>query len=422
MFRLSYGLCCILFLGCSENAQPIETNSHREIESSNAIADDHFEVVAAVPPTEADDNALGFDLYSSLSKRPGNLVFSPYSISSALAMIYAGARGQTEAEIAAAAHFGSQEQVHKSFAELRASLDIHDEEHQLIVRPANRLWGDRRQEFLPDFLAATAKHYGADLTVVDFAGDAEGARQQINAWVEKQTDSHLKELVPPGALDPSTRLALISAIYFSGKWAYPFMTEQTKTEDFEISSGKTIAVPTMKMTFRFPYINAETIQILELPFRTARHGEYAMFVLLPKRGGLKALENKLTAAWFNACVALMKHRRLEIHLPKFRATSTLPLNRALRDVGMRRMFEQGEADLSGMSDDSTLFVQQADHAAFIRVDEEGAVAAAATRFLVAGLDDDQPILFRADHPFVFAIRHNPTRTIHFIGRITNPAE
>lgn len=422
MFRLSCGLCFILFLGCSGNTQPIAPDSDREFEYSNAISDDKSEVVGAVPPTEADSNALGFDLYSNLSKRPGNLVLSPYSISSALAMIYAGARGETEAEIAAAAHFGSQEQVHKSFAELRESLNIHDEEHQLIVRPANRLWGDRGQEFLPDFLAATAKHYGADLALVDFASDTEGARQQINAWIEEQTNSHLKDLVPPGALDPSTRLALVSAIYFSGRWAYPFITEQTTNEDFEISSGKTLPVPTMKMTFSFPYVNADAIQILELPFRTARHGEYAMFVLLPKRGGLKALENKLTAAWFNACVALKKERRLEIHLPKFTATSSLPLNRALRDLGMRRMFEQGKADLSGMSDDSTLFIQEADHAAFIRVDEEGAVAAAATRFLVGGLDDDQPILFRADHPFAFVIRHNPTKTILFIGRVTNPAE
>ena len=368
------------------------------------------------------NNRFALDLYGRLrSGRPGNLFFSPGSLSTALAMTYAGARGQTAEQMAQVLHFRlPPEKLHPAFSDLRRAWDADGEEAGYQLSVANRLWGQEGFDFRPEFLATTRESYGAELAQVDFARQAEPARQRINTWVEEQTQGKIRDLIPPGVLDAMTRLVLTNAIYFKGDWAEPFQKSATKDAPFHVTARQQADVPLMHRQDDFRYWAGDGVKVLELPYGK---GDLAMLALLPDEiEGLAALEAGLTAENLSRWLSGLRKREVRVSLPRFTLTSQFQLADVLGAMGMTRAFTPGEADLSGMSSEEELFLSAVVHKAFVDVNEEGTEAAAATGVAVKAVAaiPAEPVVFRADHPFVFLIRDNRTGSILFLGRLVNP--
>lgn len=369
------------------------------------------------------NNRFAADLYSHLKdKTSGNLFFSPYSISAALAMTYAGSAGETQKQMAQVLHFTAPEaKLHQAMARLRESL-LAEGKKGYQFRVANRLWGQKGFEFLPGFLQTTRKHYGAELGVVNFAQNTEQARQEINEWVEKQTEEKIKDLLAPGVLDPRTRLVLTNAVYFKGNWQDQFNKNATKDAPFHLSADKEVTVPTMHQTERFGYKATDDLQVLEMPYT---NGELSMIVLLPKDvAGLSPLEKRLTEEHLQGWTKGLPRQKVRVYMPRFKMESQFGLKDTLQAMGMTLAFGEQKADFSGMSSGEGLYISAVIHKAFVDVNEEGTEAAAATGVvmmpLAAPIEREEPPTFRADHPFLFLIRDNQTGSILFLGRVVNP--
>ena len=367
------------------------------------------------------NNRFALDLYARLrTGQSDNLFFSPGSLSTALAMTYAGARGQTADQMAQVLHFPlPQEKLHPAFGDLRRTWDFKGNERGYRLSVANRLWGQEGFDFLPGFLALTREHYGAELAQVDFSRQTEAARRRINAWVEEQTQGKIQDLIPKGVLDAMTRLVLTNAIYFKGDWTEPFRKEATQVAPFHISARQQTDVPLMYQKDEFRYWAGDGQKVLELPYGK---GDLAMLILLPDEiEGLSALEANLTTDNLSRWQSGLRKQDVRIYLPRYKLTSQFQLGDVLKAMGMVRAFTPREADLLGMSSEQELFLSAVIHKAFVDVNEEGTEAAAATAVGVkAALAIRQPMVFRADHPFVFLIRDNRTGSILFLGRLVNP--
>jgi serpin B len=366
------------------------------------------------------NNGFGFDLFQEIRSKDGNLFYSPYSISNALAMTAAGARGNTAKEMAATLHLPPDGQrLHAGFADLIQSLNNPAKARKYDLQIANRLWGQKRFGFLPDFLKLSSDAYGAGLEELDFSAAPEAARQAINAWVEKQTKDKIKNLMPEGSVTVATRLVLTNAIYFKAQWADPFFDKATAKQDFKAGPGKTMKVDMMHKTEIMQYAATDEIQFVELPYE--QH-QLSMLVLLPKNAdGLPALEKQLSAAKLAEWSKAAKRNNVVLSLPRFKFTSTFEnLKNVLAKMGMTTAFTP-QADFSGMASGAKLFIDQVVHKAFVDVNEFGTEAAAATavgmRLAAAPVEN---ITFTADHPFVFVIRDNATGSVLFVGRVANP--
>jgi serpin B len=366
------------------------------------------------------NNVFAFDLYHHLAKKDGNLFFSPYSISTALGMTYAGARGETAEQMARTLHFGlGQDRLHRGFAGLIRELNAaKDRKYQLYT--ANALWGQRGATFLPDFLGVTKDDYGAGFRELDFARETEAARKAINAWVEEQTKDKIKELLKPGVLSPQTMLVLTNAIYFKAGWLSAFPEGATRKADFHLANGTKIQVPTMHHGHDFNYYDGGTFQMLELPYE--RH-DLDMLVLLPKKvGSLAELEKSLTSARLDEWRGRLTRHEVQVALPKFKVTSEFSLKKTLSDMGMQVAFTQGRADFSGMTTQARLWIDEVIHKAFVDVHEKGTEAAAATAVIMKAesASSSPAATFRADRPFVFLIRDRATGSTLFMGRVADP--
>ena len=371
-------------------------------------------------------NRFAFDLYGRLKGGEGNLFLSPYSISTALAMTYAGARGETAEQMAEVLRLpASGEAVHGAYGALQSDLNAAGEGGAFELVVANRLWGQKGYAFLPDFLALLEARYGAGLEQLDFARATEAARKTINSWIEKQTRDKIKELLKPGVLDAMTRLVLTNAIYFKGKWAEEFDKKLTRDEDFFPAPEKKVTAPLMHRTAKFGYFEGDGLQALELPYQGDR---LAMVVLLPKRNvppgakdGLAALEASLSAEKVADWLGKLHRREVRVALPRFKTTAEFSLRDTLVAMGMTDAF--GRADFSGMTGTRDLFISAVIHKAFVDVNEEGTEAAAATAVVIRPLNGGgSPPAFRADHPFLFLIRDTKTGAILFLGRILDPTK
>jgi serpin B len=364
------------------------------------------------------NNTFAFDLYGKLRAHDGDLFFSPASISTALAMTYAGARGQTAEEMAQTLHFTrDQQQLHSALCALLHDLngDGKKRGHQLSV--ANALWAQQGHPFLADFLKLTRENYGASLQEVDFAGSTEQARRTINTWVEKQTQDKIKELLQAGVLTSDTRLVLTNAIYFKGDWNVPFKKEATRDGPFQVAGKDKVTVPLMNQTGNFNYLDGNTFQALELPYVGK---DLSMVVLLPKKvDGLADFEKSLTADKLAGWLGKLAEEEVVVTLPKFKATSELSLKDTLTGLGMVQAFSDA-ADFSGLDGKKDLSLSAVVHKAYVDVNEEGTEAAAATGVVVKTLAIRASAIFRADHPFVFVIRDRKTDSILFLGRLSNP--
>jgi serpin B len=352
------------------------------------------------------------------------LFYSPYSISLALAMTYAGARGETEEQMAEALHFTlPQDDLHPAFNALDQELAQRGEgaegkdEEGFRLNIANAIWGQVDYTFLEAFLDTLAVNYGAGLRVLDFAGAPEPSRVTINDWVSEETEGKIEDLIPQGAIDPLTRLVLTNAIYFNAAWANPFQEEATRDGAFTLLDGSQVTVPMMQQTESFGYTRGDGYQAVELPYDER---EMSMVILLPDRDKFEAFEDSLDSKRVQAVIADLKNEEVALTMPKFEFDSRFGLSQALEAMGMPAAFSGG-ADFSGMTGNKDLFISDVVHKAFVSVDEEGTEAAAATAVIMKlSAVAEEPIPVTIDHPFVFLIRDIETGAILFVGRVADP--
>jgi serpin B len=366
------------------------------------------------------NTAFALDLYSRLRGQEGNLFFSPYSISTALAMTYAGARGETAEQMAKVLHLdGAPENVPSAFAALDRELTAGEKARKYQLYTANALWAQKGHPFLPAYLQLTRDAYQAGMNEVDFQNATEEARQTINAWVARVTRDKIKDLLAPGVVNEMTRLVLTNAIYFKGNWERPFQKARTRQEPFHVSGGPDPKVAMMHQKSHFQYLDQPEVQLLQMPYSGK---DLALVVLLPRKvDGLADLERTLTLEKLGAYLGQLHDDQVDVSLPKFRMTEELQLAKTLSAMGMASAFKAGEADFSGMDGTHELSLSAVVHKAFVDVNEEGTEAAAATGIGVtaAAVRLDEPV-FRADHPFLFMIRDVRTQSILFVGRLTQP--
>jgi len=372
----------------------------------------------------AGNRAFAFDLYDALRGRDGNLFYSPYSISIALAMTYAGARGETEQQMARTLHFTlGQDGLHPAFNDLDLKLTSRGEGAEgqdgkpFRLKIANSIWGQIEYTFLPEFLDVLAENYGAALRLLDFVGEPEQSRVIINEWVSAKTEDKIKDLLPAGSITPLTRLVLTNAIYFNAAWKYKFEKDCTRDEPFYLLDGGQVAVPMMSQTETFGYAEGDGYQAVELLYDGE---ELSMVILLPDSGRFAEFESSLDADLVASIVDSIGFVEVDLTMPRFTYESGFSLAETLAAMGMPDAFSMN-ADFSGMDGRRQLFISDVFHKAFVLVNESGTEAAAATG-VVVGLTSvgPEPVVVRIERPFIFMIRDRGTDTILFVGRVLNP--
>jgi serpin B len=370
------------------------------------------------------NSAFAFELYQALKGKERNLFYSPYSISSALAMTYAGARGDTAQQMADTLRFMlEQDRLHPAFNWLDAELASRGKGAQgkdgegFRLNIVNAIWGQKDYSFLPAFLDVLAENYGAGLRILDFINEAEKSRVTINDWVSDQTEGRIKDLIPQGAIDALTRLVLTNAIYFNAAWECPFDEQVTADGPFYLLDGGQVTVPMMRQTESFGYTDGEGYQAIELLYDG---GELSMVILLPASGNFEAFEEGLQAQMVNDIINGLQPSEVALTMPKFEFESEFSLKDVLAEMGMPIAFSEA-ADFSGMTGNPELCISEVVHKAFVAVDEAGTEAAAATAVIMElTAVPAPPVEVTIDRPFIFLIRDIETGAILFVGRVLNP--
>ncbi len=375
------------------------------------------------------NTAFAFDLYHQLKQEDGNIFFSPYSISLAAGMTYAGARGETEKQMSEILNFTlPQASLHPAFNALALELakrgkDAEGKDTGFRLNVANATWGQEGFGFQEGFLDTLAESYGAGMRVVDFIDETEESRLTINDWVEKETEDKIKDLLPKGVINPDTRLVLTNAIYFKAKWANRFDTSRIdkgwtpEKGKFILLDGTELDVPIMSCIADFVHVAGDGYQAIELPY-VGR--ELSMVIVMPDSGSFQEIENGLSKDKLGDIVRGLEKEDeyIMLTMPKFKFDSDFSLKDSLSVMGMENAFNPGSADLSGMTGKRDLAVSDVVHKTFVAVDEFGTEAAAASGALVHFQSAPTPV--KIDRPFIFLIRDVKTGTVLFLGRVLNP--
>jgi len=385
------------------------------------------EIAPADISSLTDGNSIfAFNLYKLLSEDDGNLFYSPYSISAALAMTYAGARGDTEKQMADTLQFYlSQNQLHPAFNSLDQELASRGEGAQgkdgegFRLNIVNAIWGQKDYTFLTSFLDTLAENYGAGLRILDFINETEPSRIAINDWVSDETEGRIEDLIPQGAISQMTRLVLTNAIYFNAAWQYPFEEGATYPGVFYLLNGDEVTVPMMEQQESFSYTEGDNYQAVELPYDGR---ELSMVILLPNSGQFETFEEAIEYQQVKDIIENLGKREVRLTMPKFEFDSSFGLKKTLIDMGMLVAFSAG-ADFSGMTGEKDLFISDVIHKAFVSVDEAGTEAAAATAVIMElTAMPETPVEVTLNRPFIFLIRDIKTGAILFVGRVINPGE
>jgi serpin B len=375
------------------------------------------------------NNAFTPELWGAVRAAKGNLAVSPASITTALAMTWGGARGDTAAEMKKTLHFeGSTDDVLASAGSLLRSWNTGT--GPVTLRAANRLFGEKSFSFEKPFLEKTQSAFGAPLEGVDFIKNAGAARSRINGWVAQETQDRIKDLVPPEGITSETRLVLVNAIYFKGQWDSPFEEKRTKPAPFFAAKAqKPGDVATMHQSGTFAFAAKDGVKVLEMPY--VGRDTSMVFVLPDDTYGLEAVEQKLSSATIEGWMRGLRHQQVDVALPRFQIdpASSISLSQALQKLGMKRAFTRGGADFTGIANpknpEERLFISDVFHKAFVKLDEKGTEAAAATAVVTedegAVMPDGPPKEFKADHPFLFFLRDTRSGMILFMGRVADPS-
>ena len=416
--------------GCGGKSPVDETEDDREDPSTEVLRSEKARKTSlSASDVKLDDlvrgnSAFALDLYGTLREREGNLFYSPHSISVALAMMYAGARGETARQMEEVLRFQlPPDQLHPAFNVLDLALSSRGEDSgdqnggNFRLNIANAIWGQKGYAFLPRFLDTLAENYGAGMRAVDFVKNPEASRTAINDWVAERTEDRIQDLIPQGLIDPLTRLVLANAIYFDAAWHYPFDENRTSSEPFHLPSGDRVDVPMMRQTETFNYALHETTQAQAVELLYAGE-EASMMILLPARGKYDPFENALSGDLVSEISKLLRPIRLRLTVPSFEIKSEFRLGDTLAGMGMPDAFDSESADFSGMAETKELYLSAVVHKAFVKVDERGTEAGAATGGTIGVTS--LPPAFTADRPFIFLIRDNATDAILFVGRVMDP--
>lgn len=373
------------------------------------------------------NSAFAFDLYSQIKGDYENIIFSPFSLSLALSMALAGAEGNTREEMINALSLQNLEEIDPAFNAMLLAIESsqqelqgEDEQSTFQFNIANSSWGQAGFGFEQDYLDVLASQYGAGIYQVDFAGDPEAARQAINDWVEDETNDKIKDLIPQGAIKNLTRLVLANAIYFKGGWMYPFMENGTKDAPFTLLDGSTVDVEMMRMAEEdLRYAAQGNYQAVFLPYKS---GDFSMLLILPHEGDFVEVEAGLGIDMMNAIKEGVQYTPVNLRMPKFDFETALIANDVLQQLGMIEAFIPDGADFSGITREDPLYISDVVHKATITVDEQGTEAAAATAVIMAtkSMPINDPVELVFDRPFMFAIMHEPSGSILFLGRVVSP--
>ncbi|WP_437975389.1 serpin family protein [Sorangium sp. So ce295] len=426
-------------LGCETSTDP-DTDPNPDLggeECSDAdkpvcvVASDKQRISSPdVPPEDktalvSGNSAFALDLYQELRQEPGNVFFSPYSISTALAMTWAGAKGETETAMADTLRFNlGQDKLHPAFNWIDLELESRGQGAQgadgegFRLNVVNALWGQNGYSFETPFVDTLGLHYGAGIHVVDFWGHPQESVDLINGWVSDQTEGKIEKLVPVEAITPETVLVLTNAIYFNAAWRTPF--EPTATEDgaFETTEGTEVTVPLMRGSLEMPYAEGDGYQAVAMPYDG---DELSMLIILPAKGTLDAFEASLDAAKVDGIAGAMSEHLVDTTMPRFKFDYDLSLKKTLEAMGMEIAFKPGVADFTGINSSGRPFIQDVIHKAFVGVNEAGTEAAAATAVIVGDESAPQPASLALVNPFLFLIRDNATGSILFVGRVADPS-
>jgi serpin B len=405
-------------IGCSQPASAEVLKSDKDRITSPVVNSSDMKTLVN------GNSEFAFDLYQALKKEDGNIFYSPYSISLALAMTYGGARGETAKQMADTLHYLlPQSTLHPAFNNLDVELGKRGEgakgkdSEGFRLNVVNAIWGQKDYKFLSAYLDLLAENYGAGLRILDFKSAPEQSRMTINKWVSDQTEDRIKDLIPEGSINPLTRLVLTNAIYFNAAWKLPFKPEATTNGPFHLKNGDDVTVPMMKQTEYFGYAKSGNYLAVELPYDG---DELSMVILMDETGKFGDFENTLNLSTVKAIIDDLKHTRVALTMPKFEFESEFGLKETLMEMGMEEPFRDS-ADFSGMSKESDLHIDDVVHKAFVSVNEAGTEAAAATGVIVGTTSmPPEPVTVTLDRPFVFVIRDIKTGAILFIGRVMNP--
>jgi serpin B len=445
--RLSMFILFTLVAGCSKTngppespalAEPLATSNPSVSANTAPTVSASEQVASAVassnPPTVAyedvqklatSSNAFGFDLYARLRSASGNLAISPASISAALAMTQAGARGETETEMRHVLHTVAIKNATGLWGNLSQSLQ--SPARPMKLRIANRLFGEATEKFETGFLDTTQQSFNAPLERLDFKNNFEPARVHINQWVEAQTEKRITNLLPPKSVDKFSRLVLVNAVYFLADWQTPFEKSSTREDTFKRGAGSDVRVQMMNQVESLRTAKRDGAAILELPYRG---GSMSMLIVLPDSPtGLAAVEAGLSAQKFTEWRKALAAKQLNVSLPRFEVSpESLALKEHLMGLGMMKAFDRDKADFTGIANPADpklrLKIDSVVHKAFVKVDEKGTEAAAATAVMMAvgGAAPAAPDPFRVDHPFLYAIVDNSSGLIVFMGRVNDPTQ
>lgn len=410
----------LLLTACCRPPEPSLAHSNKERERLPSVPE------GDAPTLVEGNNAFALDLYRTLSSRDGNLVLSPYSISLALAMTYAGARGETESQMATTLHYTlAPDQLHPAFNSLDLGLSERGSPQVKDAQPmqldlANAVWAEQTYPFVQDFLDLIAYNYGAGIYLADFIHQYESVRREINGWVSDRTHARIKDLLPEGVLDTDTRMVLVNAIYFKADWDRTFDPNSTSDAPFHLLDGSQASVRMMHdERSGLLYVQGDGYQAIELAYvgETA-----AMDILLPDEGNFEGFESGLGPARMQEILAAMQPRFVMLGLPKFTFSSDFNLSDTLASMGMPDAFDGDRADFSGMTSRRDLYISNVVHKAFVAVDEKGTEAAAATAVIMGVTSAPMPeVTLTIDRPFIFFIRDTVSGQILFMGRVLNPA-
>jgi serpin B len=422
------GVMILVLAGCSSDGPVLPGgNKPQEVISELSREDLGDFPLEELAELAAGNSAFALDLYQQLASQEGNLFYSPYSISSALAMTYAGAEGNTAEEMAAVLHFlENEDQLHAGFNALDqyleglAEMDIpEDQGDPFQLNIANSIWGQKDFSFEEQFLNTLAVNYGAGLRLLDYIQAPEESRQTINQWVSDQTKKKIQDLIPEGAITTDTRLVLSNAIYFKATWMETFEESLTEDSIFYGLDGEEIDVEMMSTgsDASYAYYQGDGFQVVALPYVG---GQVSMLVIIPDEGTFKEFEAGFSSEQLDEIVSKMTYSPIALKFPKFEFESEISLAQTLAAMGMPEAVSTA-ADFSGMTGDKDLFISDVFHKAFVGVDEEGTEAAAATAVIMsltsAPMD---PLQLTVDRPFLFAIREHQTNSILFMGRLVSP--
>lgn len=410
----------MVFSACARPSYGEELKSDLPRLTPDVPAGDMAELIAG-------NTDFALALYQLLKEDGGNFFYSPYSISVALAMTYAGAEGETESQMAQALRFNlAQARLHQAMNALDAAINSRGQgakgkdDQPFSLKVVNAIWGQKDFQFLQAYLDTVAENYGAGLRTLDFAADPDGARKTINDWVAKETEKRIQDLLPPGSIKEITRLVLTNAIYFNGGWAKPFEESATTQSAFYLTDGRQVTVSMMHQGETHNYASGDGWQAVELKYDG---GELSMVIILPEAGTFADFEDAFDGAALSAILSRLDSRMVNLGMPKFEFDSQFSLTAALSALGMPIAFTEG-ADFSGITGQRDLLISDVVHNSFVSVDESGTEAAAATGVIMdlTSAPGGEVVTMTIDRPFIFLIQDNATGSVLFTGRVMNPLE